>query len=487
MRHNRVFLISLISLVVLLFLPLQGCRKERPSFERNFPPETFLTSVPFDSSQVFYRVRLYWGGLDPDGQVMGYYYAMRDSNLTPEESTWTWTTATEMEFSLTANNPEMLGHRFFCKAVDDRGLEDPTPAFVFFYARDYNLPKVRFTKAFAVTPQGQSQPLTAATLAQLTDAVAGDTMPTNSSVSFAWQGWDEDPGGYITGYLYRMSNDAEYREGSVADTTFSTVIPRAGTYTFEVLGVDDAGAKSRRDTLRYFQVNYDPDTWIVPPCEGCPKGFLEGGSIARVEGDTLRQVTNLKVSFQWDGWDKDGYLVGWTRRLTREGGGPAYQYVNLGNRTWETASLESGNYEFFVRGRDNEIKDDGTPASVKFNVNCAPFFEGESRCCTCPDGQLVTCEQPCTLTLVVLDGLVYDSLFCAACDIESGTAAEYRTTLNGNIGSWRASPVDILVKENGLKTGWNTAIIQARDKQPDGTIGRTVSTTREFYVDVPIP
>jgi hypothetical protein len=488
MRPNRVLPIFVILALVFCLALVPGCRKERPGFERNLPPETFLTAVPFDSSFVFYRVKLFWGGLDQDGQVVGYAYVMTDSNQVPRESTWTWTTDTEAEFSLTANNPEMLGHRFYCKAIDERGLEDPTPAFVFFYARDFSLPKVRFKKSYAVTPQGETQLLTAATRAMLTDSIPGDTIPTGSAVNFTWEGWDQDPGGYITGYLYKLNTQAEYQGGALGDTSFSTVIPKGGTYSFEVLALDDAGAKSRRDSLRHFTVNYDPDTWILPPCEGCPKGFFEGGSIPRKEGDTLRLVSDLKVSFQWGGWDKDGYVIGWTHRLTRDFGGPAYTHKDLGVTSWETADLESGNYEFLARARDNEIKDDGTPATVKFFVNCAPFFGGEERCCTCPDGVPDTCDFPCDFTLKVLqDGTTYDSLYCPACDVENGTAFEYRTTLNGNVGQWRVVPFDILTAQSGLKTGWNTALIEARDRQPDAKAGRIVGTTREFYVDVPIP
>ncbi len=498
MRPNRVLPIFVILGLLLCLAAFQGCRKERPGFERNLAPETFLSKVPFDSSFVFYRVKLFWGGLDPDGQVMGYYYTMTDSNLVPRESTWTWTTATEAEFSLTANNPQVLGHRFYVMAVDDRGLGDPTPAFVFFYAQDTHRPRVRFNRAYAVTPGGETLQLTAGTRNELLDSTPGDTMPSGSSVFFSWVGWDEDPGGYITGYLFKLNTEAQRHEGGLGDTTYSYVMSKGSEYNFELYSVDDAGAitntiQGRSETARYFVVNNDPDTWIIPPCEGCPKGFFEGGSIPRFEGDTLRLVSSLKASFQWGGWDQDGYVIGWTHRLTREGGGPAYTYKDLNVTSWETGDLESGNYEFLVRARDNEIKDDGTPGRVKFFVNCAPFFQGQSRCCTCPGGVFETCELPCTNTINVLRdttgavSAVYDSLYCPACDIENGSAAEYRTTLNGTVGSWSASEIDILYRADGLKEGLNTVVIEARDRQPDGTPGRTVSTTREFTVDVPVP
>ncbi|MBN1504937.1 MAG: hypothetical protein JW952_07745, partial [Candidatus Eisenbacteria bacterium] len=108
--------------------------------------------------------------------------------------------------------------------------------------------------------------------------------------------------------------------------------------------------------------------------------------------------------------------------------------------------------------------------------------------CTCADGIPETCDLPCTNVIVQLqDGTVYDSLFCPACDLETGVAAEYQTILNGTTGGWRASYIDILTAADGLQAGWNTVVIEARDWQPDGTVGRTVRTTREFYVDVPIP
>jgi len=493
MMLNRTLLVMAALSLLLCLGPGQGCRKLRPGPEKNFPPETFLTGVPVEDSFVFYRVKLYWGGLDRDGRVVGYYYFMSDGKQGPDVNKWVWTTNSEAEFTLAANDPNTLGHVFYCKAVDDRGLEDPTPASIYFYSLDTNRPKVRFTRSYAVTPLGETQLLTAATEQMLTDAIPGDTIPSGCTVFFSWQGWDEDPGGYVTGYLYKLNTEPQRHKGGLADTTFSTLMPEQGKYSFEVLSVDDAGATTsttggHSDTLRYFVVNYDPDTWVLPPCDGCPKGFLEGGSIPRQEGDTLRQAADLHASFSWGGWDKDGYVIGWTHRLKRDGGGPAYAYKDLGVTSWETGELESGDYEFLARARDNEIKDDGTPARVKFYVNCAPFFEGQSRCCGCPGGVYETCAQPCTNVIVQLgDGTVYDSLYCPACDVESGTAAEYRTTLNGVRGPWRGPASDVLTPADGLRTGWNTVVIEARDRQPDGRAGRAAATTREFYVDVAIP
>jgi hypothetical protein len=498
--RNRAVLVSLLAVLALLLMCLQGCRKERPGFERNLPPETFLSSVPLDSSFVFYRVKLYWGGMDPDGQVAGYYYAVTDSNLTPAESSWVWTTETEREFPLLANNPEMLGHRFYVSAVDSRGLVDPTPAFIFFYARDFRLPKITFTRSYAVTPppQGETVPLTAGTIAQLIDSIPGDTISTYSVCYFSWRGWDDDPGGRVTGYLYRSSEDAQYRGGTLADTSYSFQVTKSGLLNFEVVAIDDAGAMSRRDSLRHFVVNNDPDTWIIPPCDTCcsnrrGSGFMQGGSIPGCDGDTVRLTGNVTVSFAWDGWDKDGYVRGWTHRMIREGGGPAYEFTL--DRTWEKSLAETGNYQFFARARDNEGKEDGTPATVRFYLNCAPFFLGEQRCCSCPNGVFQTCDNPCAAALVDVGGGVYEvNIACAACDMETPPILiEYRVDVNRREGTWRAAAGSgfletTVTRDDGLDMtsgAKNTITIWARDRDPDNTSGRISGNGFEFNITIP--
>jgi hypothetical protein len=117
MRPEKVLPILVVLSLVLCLALVQGCRKQRPGFETNVPPETFLSSVPLENSFVFYRVKLFWGGIDPDGQVVGYYYFMTDSKPTPGVNTWVWTTDTEAEFSLAANDSNTLGHRFYCKGL----------------------------------------------------------------------------------------------------------------------------------------------------------------------------------------------------------------------------------------------------------------------------------------------------------------------------------------------------------------------------------
>ncbi|MBN1503581.1 MAG: hypothetical protein JW952_00790, partial [Candidatus Eisenbacteria bacterium] len=108
--------------------------------------------------------------------------------------------------------------------------------------------------------------------------------------------------------------------------------------------------------------------------------------------------------------------------------------------------------------------------------------------CTCADGIPETCDLPCTNVIVQLqDGTVYDSLYCPACDLDAGSTLEYRATLNGVPGSWVGTAAQTLTAADGLKTGWNTVIIEAKERLADGRPGRTAATTRQFYVDVEVP
>jgi len=47
-----------------------GCRKELPElFDRNNPPETFITSAPVESLIDAYKVHVHWHGEDRDGEI----------------------------------------------------------------------------------------------------------------------------------------------------------------------------------------------------------------------------------------------------------------------------------------------------------------------------------------------------------------------------------------------------------------------------------
>jgi len=130
-----------------------GCREQAPSnFDSNIPPETFISGAPAESTLSYYQVHLRWGGTDPDGLVDHYEFSVTDSNqvpadIDPDFSGYYATTRTDSLFRLSADAPQILGHRFYVRAVDNEGKVDPTPAWTYFVSHDYNFPSVVWERA----------------------------------------------------------------------------------------------------------------------------------------------------------------------------------------------------------------------------------------------------------------------------------------------------------------------------------------------------
>ncbi len=134
-----------------LILPLLwGCEPADPGSPiANRAPDTRIVVAPIDdamhdhyvSPELVFNVQ--WFGSDPDGQVSGYY-------LQVDSGPWVWMTKTDsaMAFESStpdANNPGRTlpsAHTIRVKAMDDSGLEDPTPATRAFSATNY-IPVIR--------------------------------------------------------------------------------------------------------------------------------------------------------------------------------------------------------------------------------------------------------------------------------------------------------------------------------------------------------
>src|SRR5262249_7708299 len=82
-----------------IILVAGGGRKPlAPTFDRNPAPQTSITPAPLDSLTVKNetglapppvpgvlpsRFHLYWAGSDPDGKVVGFYYAVTETTAVP--------------------------------------------------------------------------------------------------------------------------------------------------------------------------------------------------------------------------------------------------------------------------------------------------------------------------------------------------------------------------------------------------------------------
>jgi hypothetical protein len=418
-----------------LFLPLvlavlslasglvtQACR-EQSTFEvdRNMPPETILSGAPGDSTTTFYWTHLYWYGVDPDGEVVAYEFAITDSVPDdPEAIEWHRTTRTDSLFAIPVEeSQEILGRRFYVRAIDNEGKEDPTPAWTFFTVRDNEPPRIEFTRAIAVGPNNEIMQITSTDM-----VIPTDTIPAGWRVEFAWRGEDADVAldedgnlvrvGRVMGYSYHLAPiESGYLGGTLADTVavYDNLI--SGSYTMFVRGIDDAGFSALNPTVRTFVWNKDPDTFFE-------KGFREetGDSLFHFfdqddreyfDGDTIPLGAANSVRTWLDGWDPDdptgqGQVTGFEVRFRINGGGFPWQPVTDPDRMVEQTISGTGDYEILGRCRDLMGRRDGTPAILRFYVNKVPKFVQEVRI-----GSVVREQKPMpgdTLTLAeVANGL----------------------------------------------------------------------------------
>ncbi len=393
----------------LLFL--WSCRRENPSnFDSNLAPETYISGAPTESTLAYYRVHLYWQGADPDGKVDHYEYAVTDSNrvpgeLTPGFSGYYRTSATDSIFVLSADQPQILGHRFYVRAVDNEGKLDPTPAWAYFIAHDVNFPYVTFHTAVGrwTDSNGQERSVSIHSNNQYSPT---DTIGVGGNVSYTWSGGDVDPGGSVVGFEYRGTTSTGFTGGTLADTAFSASFEPtqsasgpvyfSGNDVLQVRAIDDAGAKTQPDSVRSVVVNFSPVAWIVDPDNPTPtrkRVFIDLDSgVQYPSGTTLayRSGAPRQIQFEYTGFDDPRDAVadpdnpcgvdGFSFRRLKDGGGPAYVTIagvcggiNDFKRS-ESINLTPGKYLFLLRSRD-VLDRWGRPDSLALSVNYSPYFK----------------------------------------------------------------------------------------------------------------
>jgi hypothetical protein len=379
-----------------------GCRRENPSaFDSNLPPETIIPGAPAESTLSFYQVHIYWYGQDPDGFVDHYEYAVTDTNKAPGEDTpgfdgYFRTTATDSVFKLTADLPQILGHRFYVRSIDNQGKADPTPAWIYFVAHDINFPDVEWhtTRATWTDRSGnqRSVPIRSNSRGSPTDTVG-----VGATAEFTWGGFDVDPGGFVTGFEYRSTKDDAFRGGSLADTSITLSFEQpagsaltsyfTGNERVQVRAIDDAGAKTNPDSVRSFVVGFNPVTWILdadqPGSLVAKRSFVDDETgLVWPSGTTLADppatTSGREVKFFYTGVDdprdmsldpsNPSGIIGFEFRRLKNGGGLAYRPVpasdwvsypspsvflgDLGVPGSGTVNLDSGNYAFLIRSVD---------------------------------------------------------------------------------------------------------------------------------------
>jgi len=402
-----------------------SCAKSPLIVDRNRPPRTFLVAAPIDSTiahptatgvSYSYRVHLYWRGEDPDGYVVGFFWAFDDSSA----GHFHYTTKTDSIFDLTVNDTTditggatVIGfsrfHTFFIRAVDNLGKVDPSSA-------SFN--KTTF-KATTLKPSVRF-------VGGLPSGVGIDTLSDGQPFQVCWTGNDSD------GVVIRYKVDVGTHSTPLFSDTCvsfndsndpSSIGLASGVYNLTLTAVDNALAVGKTNLL--FVVNHDPETWFEP--KGGPIGyyhppFLNGSEVDPStvvefgEGDTIPYRST--VWFKWDGEDlgrpgappspQSGNLLPETNCLngfslelrggTRNGGN-AYvigfidQLVggpgavpfrtndpsvlvprNFGSLVLD--SLDAGfNLVMLAASRDCSNRPDGTKAAFRFNCNFRPFID----------------------------------------------------------------------------------------------------------------
>jgi hypothetical protein len=216
---------------------LLSCSEEKVSSPvGNVPPDTHLfLRFPEgeDPSPTPSRQVLHWWGDDPDGDVVGYWYAW------DFQAEWTWTTL-ECDTFYVPIESDTASFTFSVKAVDDAGEEDPDPASLTFPI--YNTPPT-------VSFRYGSNP------------IAVDTAWTFTTRTFSWNASDVDGDETVVEHLYRMNEDSWVSlPGESTGVTLREIPP--GEHHFYLFSVDIAGAAS--PTIQFPDTTVDsPDAWVV--------------------------------------------------------------------------------------------------------------------------------------------------------------------------------------------------------------------------------
>jgi hypothetical protein len=412
-------------ILVVVGFAIQGCRDEdlgRPDI--NSPPETILSVAPELGDQAFHKYTVRWTGLDEDGVVTEYkvasvaedeLYGGRSSEEDIAEYIidlpWVYTDATESLFVFRADRPNSRRHSIYVIAIDNEGKEDPSPALTNFTAVDFELPEITIWISDTIDPIPRIP------------GPKGDTLPSYNLVDpgaaidirLGWEGYDPD--GEIVEWRYKLDSAVEVPlppESTGVTLEYLDSDPQQsdvwlGFHEFKLVAIDDANARSDRATAR-FVINYDPDTVIdsvwsyrektnntsVNPSPGpALEEILIFAREWREDPDSAAKYAGPRVGYhfgllrmKFHGSDKDGPQSGappdsfkWSIQGINLSGevcsdsldGAAGEVVFYRTKLPKSPRLDSDRpYTLIFNAVDDYGKQDGSPDTVKFDVNFPP-------------------------------------------------------------------------------------------------------------------
>ena len=366
MLGNRRFGGTVVPLILFVALAVGlGCRKELPElFDRNQPPETYITSAPVESLFDGFKVHLSWFGRDPDGEVAYYLWSWTDSSRAwfaawnPETNPLDrilhgpefafdethLTERTDTVFILPANDNGGTSRdlTFNVTAVDDKGRRDPVPARRYFTASVDKRPNIIWLdlppdtldsgEPFSVRFTGETENEELLGFQWSSGSQPG-FFPKNENGDAVWtyQLPAGDPLKDATEVTLNYANDVGGLEPEIA--TFY----RRGIFPIKVKCVDVAGVESdvNPDPANLRGVilpvlNRDPDTRLRPQDGDRYPIVVTYHDVDDIEqvieldvtavdsgiagfyysiNDTLPWGEDVQVEFNFQGWDVDNPIV----------------------------------------------------------------------------------------------------------------------------------------------------------------------------------
>lgn len=371
---------ALFALGILAGLAFPGCERDNVAdFDRNRPPETYISQGPENSDDaddpvdLFYRAHLFWRGEDLDGTVTGFRYAVDD---TLDPGAWKFTTRTDSVFRFPVSEIGSKEHLFLIRAVDNLGKQDPSPDTLRFESFTATSPTCRFVNEKMLV-NGQPYPFTGL-----------DTVLVFSSVTFVWTGSDDD--GEVVGWESKFDTEPEFRFHDRNDTTRTESNLVAGQHTMFVRAVDDAGARST--TLARFSIrsNFDPRTTIDRNSitASLARPWLDANGtngdstlvVTFTESDFLDVIPDTlpsqsRLSFCWNSTDVDGPIIDYFWAFAGQGERIAHPTVCVTTLPLLSTDGTTSGIALSVRGRDTYGQTEGNPDRVDLMINFAPGVE----------------------------------------------------------------------------------------------------------------
>jgi len=199
-KFALMFLVRLS--VVLTLLILFSCKENPFGFPvENKAPETYSvtdTIIRYGDNRFTTTITVSWWGDDPDGYIAGY-------ELSVDKLNWEFTTKKDSSFTVKLpQGTDTLDFVLYIRSVDNRGLKDPNPAFIYYPVKN-SPPAISF-----VYPSGNP---------------ARKPISTFPVIRFSWSASDPDGDDNISHYEVFINDTTN--QAIVIDHVYKTIILEA--------------------------------------------------------------------------------------------------------------------------------------------------------------------------------------------------------------------------------------------------------------------